>query len=252
MPPEDPGNLTVIDLRFEDGTLKSQFERVDAPLKDWLKVSWSAETPPPLYLPVGNGVVYFKDEYDLQAVKASGNVDDLGELRYGWRQKEYGQGLMLVLILPSGYTLAGASVPPEAAKPFDADSRIALYWMLTSESGRVALDWTLAGSEADVRKEAARLNASFYGGGRRAAPAYTFIAEPEQPASENETRVRVFCSYGHEDRDYLEHLLDFMKDLRDEEGFDFWDDSMMRPGDDWDAVIKAEIDRADIALMLVS
>lgn len=256
MPPEEPGNLTVIDLRLgDDGkTPQATFDRVDAPLRDWLAVSWASRTPPAGYAPLGDGVVCYKEVAGLAMTMGTGAVDRIGdrEHSYGWRQKTGAQGLMLVLVLPAGYTLEGSSVPAEAAKTVDGGSRIAVYWMLTSEDGRVSLQWSLARCSRDLSSEAARLNELFYSGGRRASPGYVFI-EPEEPARRpSATRgIRVFCSYSHDDEGYLQHLLKYLGGMKDE-GFDFWHDRMIAPGEDWDEGIKAQLRQADIALLLIS
>jgi hypothetical protein len=39
MAPEEPGQLTVLDLSFEGDNLRLAITRVDAPVKDWLAVS---------------------------------------------------------------------------------------------------------------------------------------------------------------------------------------------------------------------
>lgn len=256
MPPEEPGNLTVIDLRFEgDGkTLQATFERVDAPLKDWLAVSWASRTPPAGYAPLGGGTVCYREVPGLEPSAGAGEVDRIGNrgLSYGWRQKTGAQGLMLVLVLPAGYTLEASSAPAEAAKTVAGDTRIAVYWMLTSSDGRVSLQWTLVRCTGDLPSEAARLNELFYSGGRRASPGYVFI-EPEEPGPRpSEKRpIRVFCSYSHDDEGYLEHLLKYLGGMKDE-GFEFWHDRMIAPGEDWDERIRVQLRQSDIALILVS
>ena len=65
--------------------------------------------------------------------------------------------------------------------------------------------------------------------------------------------VRVFISYSHQDSRYLEEdsLLGYISGL-ERDCVTFWHDQRLNAGDLWDEVIKAEIDRADIALVLVS
>ena len=41
MAPEEPGQLTVLDLSFEGNGLRFEITRVDALVKDWLAVSWA-------------------------------------------------------------------------------------------------------------------------------------------------------------------------------------------------------------------
>jgi hypothetical protein len=65
--------------------------------------------------------------------------------------------------------------------------------------------------------------------------------------------VKVFVSYSHQDAAYLkdDSLLGFLKGL-EKEGVEFWTDRQIRPGELWDEVIKANIQDAQIALVLVS
>ncbi len=71
--------------------------------------------------------------------------------------------------------------------------------------------------------------------------------------SGRQSTVRVFVSYSHQDTKYLENnsLLGFLSGLK-RDNFEFWDDRSIRAGDLWDDVIKAEIEKADIVLALVS
>ena len=65
--------------------------------------------------------------------------------------------------------------------------------------------------------------------------------------------IKVFVSYSHQDANYLEKdsLLGFLKGL-EKDNIEFWTDKRIRPGESWDEVIKANIQSADIALVLVS
>lgn len=65
--------------------------------------------------------------------------------------------------------------------------------------------------------------------------------------------IKVFVSYSHPDAGYLEKdsLLGYLKGL-EKDGIEFWTDKKIRPGELWDEVIKANIQSADIALVLVS
>ena len=68
--------------------------------------------------------------------------------------------------------------------------------------------------------------------------------------------VRVFVAYSHADSKYLSRddrysLLSFLEGLS-ADGFDFFHDRDILTGDVWDERIRTEIDRSDIALMLVS
>ncbi len=63
---------------------------------------------------------------------------------------------------------------------------------------------------------------------------------------------KIFFSYSKEDRAYLDKLLKALHPLKRNEEIVPWDDSQLVPGEDWDAAIKAELEDADIILLLVS
>ncbi len=68
-----------------------------------------------------------------------------------------------------------------------------------------------------------------------------------------QVQVKVFVSYSHKDPEYLEDdsLLGYLKGL-EKENVEFWTDRDIRTGELWDAVVKANIQEAHIALVLVS
>ncbi|MBA3966209.1 MAG: SUMF1/EgtB/PvdO family nonheme iron enzyme [Nitrospirales bacterium] len=65
--------------------------------------------------------------------------------------------------------------------------------------------------------------------------------------------VNIFVSYSHQDASYIadDSLLGFLKGLQSD-GIVFWDDRQILPGETWDDVIKANLQRANMALVLVS
>ncbi|MCP5426447.1 MAG: TIR domain-containing protein [Gammaproteobacteria bacterium] len=65
--------------------------------------------------------------------------------------------------------------------------------------------------------------------------------------------LRIFISYSHQDAQYLgeDSLLGFLKGLQ-KGNVEFWTDRKIRVGESWDEVIKASLQKADIALVLVS
>ncbi len=82
--------------------------------------------------------------------------------------------------------------------------------------------------------------------------------QPGQPSSgpvqlEKGEVIHVFVSHSNRDGDYLrdDDLLGYLRGL-ERERFDFWHDERIQAGDLWDDAIRAEMERADIALILVS
>jgi hypothetical protein len=75
---------------------------------------------------------------------------------------------------------------------------------------------------------------------------------PEAPPAVGE--VNVFVSYSHRDAKYLgdDSLLGYLSGGLARERFRFWHDERIEAGELWDERIRKEIDRADVALVLVS
>jgi class 3 adenylate cyclase len=66
--------------------------------------------------------------------------------------------------------------------------------------------------------------------------------------------VRVFVSYSHKDPAYLadDSLLGFLKGLTSEAGVEFWTDERITASSLWNDEIRKQLERSDIALVLVS
>src|SRR3954454_8434119 len=70
-------------------------------------------------------------------------------------------------------------------------------------------------------------------------------------ASSPSTRTKVFISYSHADKEWLERLQRHLKPLV-QEGLDCWDDTHIRPGDDWKQEIRTALETAQVAVLLIS
>lgn len=89
--------------------------------------------------------------------------------------------------------------------------------------------------------------------------ALSIITKEQKPKDNNDIEatgnkpVRVFVSYSHQDAKYLEDnsLLGFLSSLT-REGFEFWYDKQIKASEIWNERIRAEMEKADIALILVS
>ena len=66
------------------------------------------------------------------------------------------------------------------------------------------------------------------------------------------TRTKVFISYSHADKDWLDRLKRHLKPLVREGNLDCWDDTHIRPGDDWQQEIQNALDTAQVAVLLIS
>ncbi|SMF94906.1 TIR domain-containing protein [Methylomagnum ishizawai] len=65
-------------------------------------------------------------------------------------------------------------------------------------------------------------------------------------------RDQVFISYSHEDGDYLAQLKKHLKPLVRAEQMGLWTDLDIEPGQEWFAEIKSALDRAKVAVLLVT
>src|SRR3954467_1583019 len=66
------------------------------------------------------------------------------------------------------------------------------------------------------------------------------------------TRTKVFISYNHADQEWLDRLKRFLRPLEREGRLDLWDDTHIRPGDDWKQEIRTALDTAQVAVLLIS
>lgn len=64
--------------------------------------------------------------------------------------------------------------------------------------------------------------------------------------------VRAFISYAHEDAEFRSRLEVHLSQLRRQGRLDVWQDRRIVAGEDWDHEIKAELEDADLILLLVS
>ena len=74
----------------------------------------------------------------------------------------------------------------------------------------------------------------------------------DQQMAQNSPRTKVFISYSHADRRFLDRLHIFLKPLERDGHVDWWDDTRLTPGSDWREKIKEAMDCARVALLLIS
>lgn len=63
---------------------------------------------------------------------------------------------------------------------------------------------------------------------------------------------RIFISYSHEDEEWLSDLLDYLEIAFEEYAFELFTDKQIEPGEDWEQRIREAIEKATIAILLVS
>ena len=71
-------------------------------------------------------------------------------------------------------------------------------------------------------------------------------------ATARKTRTRVFVSYSHKDRKWLERLQVHMKPLIRQGTVYLWDDSHIQPASDWRSEIRGALSSARVAILLIS
>jgi hypothetical protein len=74
----------------------------------------------------------------------------------------------------------------------------------------------------------------------------------ESTSRERERRPNVFVSYSHNDAEFLDRLLVHLKPLEKEGLLDLWVDTRLRAGDKWKKEIEKALQRATVAVLLVS
>lgn len=172
MAPEAPGNLIVVDSRFQDQELTGYAERVEyAPEQreriegagGWFYVLWNEEPKEADYVPLGGGVVYVNKKELPSGYKISPKSpikpDALGDGRYSYSYPALGEGLMFVLILPEGCTLTDSRPVPKSAKILKK-KRLAVYWKPDGKYGaQVRIMWQIRRFDGDLRSERNRINA---------------------------------------------------------------------------------------------
>src|SRR4051812_45279755 len=70
--------------------------------------------------------------------------------------------------------------------------------------------------------------------------------------AQSPTRTKVFISYSHADKEWLDRLKRHLKPLVREGNLDCWDDTHIQPGDDWKQEIQNALDTAQVAVLLIS
>jgi hypothetical protein len=71
-------------------------------------------------------------------------------------------------------------------------------------------------------------------------------------ASSPSPGTKVFISYSHADKEWLERLKRHLKPLVREGRLECWDDTHIQPGDDWKQEIQNALDPARVAVLLIS
>lgn len=76
------------------------------------------------------------------------------------------------------------------------------------------------------------------------------VAHQKQPYVNTGNRTKVFISYSHADKDFLNDIKRHFKPFKEQ--IDFWDDSNITPGSKWKDEIEKAIQQTKVAILLVS
>lgn len=153
-----PGSLIFVDTWLEDGRLLGRGERLTS--RGFMTVSWYAIEQPDGSHALGDGVAYVYEENRLTSREIAAVRVPKARGAYYWRDKSVGDGLMFVLLLPEGHSVAQAEPSPREAK--DHDGRLAVYWMLeTMDGGDTLARWQLTALVGDIETAVEQLNQQF-------------------------------------------------------------------------------------------
>lgn len=183
MAPEYPPKVVIFDAyTVQDDLLQGQLDYIESPDSEQrLRIRWHVNSPPPKFIPVGNGVAYvYGDESELYVlpVSADAMADALGGGRFQWTEGLQAglPELMFILILPPQTTLIDPVPKPIGTKLFN--DRVALYWMLQGDAARrTRVAFTLKTLVGDRQAELLRLNQLYLTESPVDAP--TFVVEDE-------------------------------------------------------------------------
>jgi hypothetical protein len=181
MTPEAPGNLVVLDLNFRGGTLVGKVEQIVPPqgplVGQWIRVRFH-EPPEQGFFGVGDGVAFASAPKRFKYSKATveAKIPTAGSLLYHWPNVAQGDGLMLVMVLPPGYTLATDECDPFPGSAKEFHGRLAVYFKPAGGHGKsVDVKWQLKPLSGDLNTEVERIVAEIAGNRKPNGNAGVFV-----------------------------------------------------------------------------
>ncbi len=68
----------------------------------------------------------------------------------------------------------------------------------------------------------------------------------------DEQKINVFVCYSHKDQRWIERLLVHLNPLSHDYDIDTWDDTKIRPGAKWREEIQTAVEKANVAVLIIS
>lgn len=68
----------------------------------------------------------------------------------------------------------------------------------------------------------------------------------------NDNHIKVFISYSHVDKAWLDRLRVHLTPLKQEHEVDIWEDTRLKPGSKWRSDIRSAIEKANVAILIIS
>jgi len=148
--------LEVVDLKDDQGRITCKVDRYDAALdpNKPLVVAWNATKCPRGFRSVGGGVAFVEKSDDwVHRRTPNAEPDHLGDGEFGWRDTSHHGKMMLIVILPTGYSF-------DDHQPVLTFAPSPSYGLMPTSfkafNGRMAFYWELVESDESVRWKTAK------------------------------------------------------------------------------------------------
>lgn len=233
MAPELVSSLIAVRLRFEDGRLFADGERIEGA---GFYVSWYGTSQSEGQVPVADGLVHvWETQFHREEIRNVAPAD-LGD-RYKWRDPppHGSHPLMFVTAMPPGYTLGESNAKPVEAKEYEGT--IAVFWSF--ETGKqVALVWQIVALRESLMDEVRRINREGM--------------DELLPTRSGGFEYDVALSFAGEDRAYVEQVATLLKDAGVKVFYDRFEEASLWGTNLHDHLSEVYGDKARYTVMFIS